>query len=433
MESIQFIQGKSGCWFINFDTMNYQYYSYNELRSFSSREDFINSVSQSLSGVPFEKSLVEESTLSTSASIQIHPSYLCNYKCSYCYENDRKNDFSRLTIADLDLIDEFYHVFDQMFKTNTKIDGVTISGGEPFLPGNRPFLEKALSHWENSTIAIITNGVFLSDYIPLLSTRDNLHLSVSLDGTEIMHYKYRKTNNPASYSLTIAGIQNALSAGIRVNISSVFHPDLLSYYSDFFDYIEALGWFENPNVTLAFGLESSGVGSGSINTDYLSQSLDALKSIKDNDPRINHFDVSTLTPGCSNIIRAITDAKNGKYNPYRCYILNTPSFSFFPNGKVSFCSTINQEIGYIGQIRPSIMIDKDKITLLRSRTINNLSNCQTCNKRIICKGNCPATSIAQTNSFWGSDCTYWKDDTIIKKSFNFLELQNSFSNQYINK
>ncbi len=407
---------------MNFDTMNYRYYSNKQLSMFPNKEAFIESINKVLSGPVFEKNLIADNSLSSSAIIQIHPSYSCNYRCSYCYENERKQDYSRLTVDDIYSIDKFYLLYDQLFNTKTAIKQIVISGGEPFLPENRVFVEEALAHWD-SNISIITNGVFLINYVPLLSSRKNLVLSVSLDGTESMHYKYRKTTNYASYSLTVNGIQEALAAGIRVVISSVFHPDLLEEYSSFFNYLESLGWLENPLVSMTLGLKVSGTGSGAIDIDYLYQSLEALAILKEKDPRINCFDISSLIPGCKSVSTALKNAGNGKYNPYRCYVLNSPSFSFFPNGKVSFCSTIDQEIGYVGQIRPSITIDKDKIEKLHFRTINNLVGCQSCNKRIFCKGNCPATSIASTNSFLGNVCTYWGNDYVLSKSLDFLKLE----------
>ena len=420
-DAIRFIAGKAGYVFLNLHTLKKKYYSFEQIKSFPSRESFFDDVIASLDGPRYETILsIKEEYSDKNAMIQVHPTYNCNYHCSYCFQNDRKHVQSNLSPDDIDRIEQFYHLYETVFSTTVNITRVTISGGEPLLPEIRPFIRAALRHWDDIPIVIITNGTLIDESIDLLRSHPNLYLSVSLDGTEAMHYAKRIPSNKSQYSDTIHGIQNALSFGIPVSISSVFHPDYVLEYPRFFDQIDSLGWFNNPKVSFTFGALISGIGSASYDFDETINIWDSLLKLKQMDERVNHFNTSSLTPGCEALVTSFKNSQNGFYSPYRCLVLNSPSYSFFPDGSISFCSTIHSQDSIIGTLRPSVYIDIERIASLHDRTTDRLPICSDCYKRALCKGNCPASSIAYSHKYDGHYCGIWENEALLQRITDYI-------------
>ena len=107
--------------------------------------------------------------------------YLCNLNCPYCYVGkDRIKD--ELSTS------EWYKVISQI----PWYSFVTLVGGEPLIRGDFCEILKQVCKKTFSKVNVVSNGVLITDEIINAFIESNmLLLSVSLDGWEENHDKYR--------------------------------------------------------------------------------------------------------------------------------------------------------------------------------------------------------------------------------------------------
>lgn len=342
----------------------------------------------------------------------------CNYSCSYCYQKEKKTIMGKLHPDDIDKIKEFYKQYAKIYPIDIDFDSVSIIGGEPLLLDNKSVLDKISASFPNSGFVITTNGVYIrqySDFILRNKTR-NLLFKISLDGTKEAHFKYRKCADLMAYEKTLNGIKFLIENNIRVIILSVFNPDAIDSYTDYFDQMEALGWGKNGLLSLAF-IPEVGCGSDDINNDYLLKCLNAFHKLKILDHRASKVDARKLVPGSINLLEAFKFAEQGGYTPYRCSVLNMPNFSFLPDGTVRTCLLMPDDSGIIGRYKPNIEIDIDKINKLKKRRIDMLEKCRKCALSMLCKGGCAATEAKYKGSMDKGYCELWKSPDFL----DFLE------------
>lgn len=178
----------------------------------------------------------------------IAPTLNCNFRCSYCYEKNARNNFVMENSA-ADKILEFAKQ-----KRKTKID-LCWYGGEPLLAINFIKYFNQKSKEENIELfqSIVTNGYLLSEEIVKYFHSINLSvIQITLDGDKISHNKRRPhLSNPDSFTRIIENLdilhayckQNdyLLNVSIRVNVDKSNEEDypkirkfLYERYGDFF-------------------------------------------------------------------------------------------------------------------------------------------------------------------------------------------------------
>lgn len=420
MDALQCIKLKYGYLVVNTNTLQRRFLSFAEMDNLSHSPEALSSLIKAMDGVPFENRLIPLDAIGTQANVHLLPTYNCNYQCSYCYEKKRKHKFDHMTPQHIQHVKDFYKLYNEVFSCNIEYAQIVVSGGEPFLPSNRETISSILCNWAETPVQFITNGSNVLNYFDILDTHDALTLSFSIDGTKEMHNKKRFSSNPTQYDNMIKAIHAALDKGYHIALSSLYHPEFESQYSEYFDFLESLGWPNNPQIITRFGLIVSGDGVGFFDDEYLKASLASLSALKRKDGRVEHFNLSEMIPGCRNLINAMCNANSGFYRPHRCPAVSSPSFAFMPDGYVSICSTIDQEIGYIGRFWPDVEIYVDKLKKLQGRRIEILSPCNICDKRVFCLGGCPATALSETQDLYGTYCGIWDKSTIYKYIDDFL-------------
>ena len=204
---------------------------------------------------------------------------------------------------------------------------------------------------------------------------------------------------------------------IDTTVVTVFNSKNIKDYPEFLNQMEKIGWGTNKNLKIGF-ISQVGCGADDIAEDKILDNLKAFSLLKQMDSRIKDVDARKLVPGSINLLEALYLAKQKKYSPYRCSCLEVPNFAFFPDGTIRICAAISEDIGCIGNYKPFVRIEKNKIEQLRKRRIDNLSKCKDCSMKVFCKGSCIATSMQKTNNMLDVYCGFWKEP----KFLEFLEL-----------
>ena len=382
------------------------------------RENLQRTVSEQFSDQrPYFERLKPQNEQPEKLTPTIVTSYACNYACEYCYQRPSKSIYDRMKPEDIDAIYRFYQVFCERYNFPFEFEAFSIMGGEPLLPENRGVLEKIVQVWPDCTLTFTTNGSYLLDYEDyLLSCKSNVR--VSLDGTEKTHYSRRKTADLAAYGRAIEGISHLIEKGKKITVLTVFSPDHLDDYSQFFDQLESLGWKQDASskIELAF-LPEIGNGSDDRKLEKVMKDLEAYAALRTRDPRAGAVNVIKLVPGANPLFTALEQASKGFYEPYRCGILTNPSFAFLPDGSIMPCLAVQDKQFSVGRFKPKFEVNEDLIAALAKRRIDEMERCRDCSKRALCGGGCVATVLAKKKDVAAVCCDLWDN----LEYLNYLE------------
>jgi uncharacterized Fe-S cluster-containing radical SAM superfamily protein len=151
----------------------------------------------------------------------------CNLLCAFCWAGDEIRHHPGK-------VGKFYTP-SQVFKKLSAIGDkkgyrlMRLSGQEPTI--GRVHLLKLLSLVDNTKYRFIleTNGILIGhekDYADALSKFKNLHVRVSLKGTNDDEFSILTDSKPEGFSLQLKGLENLVSAGVSC------HPSVMVSFSD---------------------------------------------------------------------------------------------------------------------------------------------------------------------------------------------------------
>ena len=181
-------------------------------------------------------------------------SHACNYRCTYCFESDYIKS-GRINPEQISNIEVFNDQYALHYGIEKKYEGIAVVGGEPFLPENRKTIMSIHEHWHDQRFQYTTNGTNILQYADILKKAKSVKLKVSLDGTPEIHFDKRKTEARQLYDRTIEGLRWAISEKIDTTVISIFQPEFVDSYSEYFDMMERMGWRSVSNLHLAFILK----------------------------------------------------------------------------------------------------------------------------------------------------------------------------------
>ena len=157
--------------------------------------------------------------------LSIEVTTYCDGECLHCFAQTGVAKRSRLPVDVVKgVIREGY---------DTAYRRLHITGGEPLLwEGLFTALDYTIGIGYQK-VTLNTNGRFLTrDVAQRMAAYQNLSISVSLEGPEALHDRIR---GKGSYKRTVAGIDNALEAGVDLAIFTVAGKTLLSLLPHFAD------------------------------------------------------------------------------------------------------------------------------------------------------------------------------------------------------
>lgn len=165
-------------------------------------------------------------------SLCVIPTYRCNIKCDYCY-NDTHDNLAPEAVgcddrfASAELLNEICSALAEHGVTT-----ITISGGEPLISKLTPrWLDAALG--AHMGVHLITNLTVLPPYLEeFLESHENLRLTVSIGGINAASHNYFRDR----FSSTFAHVEKLKRVGARLTISLVldrFNACQLKEISDY--------------------------------------------------------------------------------------------------------------------------------------------------------------------------------------------------------
>lgn len=336
------------------------------------------------------------------------PGYACNFACDYCYQDGYIHDSHQ---AQDDVIDAFFTHLD------THLAGkpwyLTVFGGEPLLPGGgqRKIISRLIegANARNVEIALVTNGYYLSEYIDLLSTAKIREIQVTLDGVGDVHDRRRPLKagrmNGGEYrnfEKVVRGIDDALAAGLEINLRSVLDRDNLPRLHELADFALKRGWTANPRFKTQLGRNYE----LHYCQDQQNRLYGRLEMYEDLFEQIQRYPqiLEFHTPAYS-ISRFLFE--NGE--------LPAPLFDSCPGtktewaydytGQIYSCTaTVGKDGEQLGRFYPHTDLDHDRIADWEDRDVLSISACRDCSLQLACGGGCGSVAYNREGNLHAPDC-----------------------------
>ncbi len=330
------------------------------------------------------------------------PWYACNFNCSYCYQRAYNHSGN---LPGPEIIDAFFAYIEMEFKGRNKY--ITLFGGEPLLPG--PAYREVIEYFLNRAagakipLAVVTNGYYLEEYLPLLTRASIREIQVTLDGPKEVHDRRRgPASGTGSFRRITAGIDAAFARGIPINLRVVLDRENMKSLGDLARFAKAKGWSGNPLFKTQLGrnyeLHTCAARENKL-YDRLSLYEDIYAEIRRR-PEILEFhkpafSISRFLFENGELPQPLFDSCPGTKTEW--------AFDF--TGSIYACTaTVGKKGEELGSFSPVISHNTQKIEEWRERDIMGMEQCRTCALSLACGGGCGAMAKNRCGIVGAPDC-----------------------------
>ncbi len=330
------------------------------------------------------------------------PTYVCNFGCSYCYQNSYQTKNHK---SENEVIEAFFNFIDSQFAGRRKY--ITIFGGEPLLDNHyhRQNINKLVteSNKRNLDIAIVTNGYHLSSYMDILKKASIREIQVTLDGLENMHDKRRSLKGGGgTFGKIVGGIDLSIKHGFPVNLRMVLDKQNIEELPKIARFAIEKQWTKSPLFKTQFGRNYE-LHYCQVNSDRLYNRIDLYR------------DVYQLIKKHPEILEFHKPAFSVSRFLFEEGILPDPLFDSCPGtktewafdytGKIYSCTaTVGKAGEELGAFYPEVSLDEDRIAEWESRDVLAIPECRECNLQLACGGGCGSVAKNRTGRVCASDC-----------------------------
>lgn len=331
------------------------------------------------------------------------PWYSCNFNCSYCYQSGYQNHATPISKP---VIDAFFENVLKQFKDRRFY--ITLFGGEPLQSGPHAqvmveyFLSRATEH--KISVAIVTNGYTLKEFVPLLSRSLVREVQVTLDGPREIHNARRPLRNSSqgTFDRIVEGVEAALAAGLKINLRVVVDREDIDFLPELARFAKERGWTSNPLFKTQLGRNYE-LHHCSANPDNLFSRIalyDKLYNLAKAHPVILKFHKPAYS-----VSRYLQE--NG--------VLPDPLFDACPGTKTEWAldntggiysctATVGKADEQLGTFYPMVTLDDERVAEWRERDITTIDKCKSCSLNLACGGGCASVAKNRTGSLDSPDC-----------------------------
>lgn len=335
------------------------------------------------------------------------PSFVCDLACSYCFEGELTAKSPRMSD---EMIDAAFDVmpFIQEAHENCGRPYVTLFGGEPLLDTayQRRAVEDILkrSYDRGYPTTVITNGVSLGKYVPMLSQYECEEIQVSLDGPPEVHDKRRVfRGGKPTFHLIERSIDTALEAGLRVLIRVLVDDNTINDLPKFAELAQRKGWLGHEMMTIFYGFTKQTqflyatphhpqeTRERMVIGDVTMGRQEKFYKMLAENPLVDDM----LHPDPARIRSALVEGDRIHPNLQGCSA-GTSVVAFDPSGRLYGCpETVGRQHHACGVYFPDFTYDHSYREPWRNRYVDTVEMCKTCNVKLFCGGGgCPIKAWA---------------------------------------
>ncbi len=328
--------------------------------------------------------------------------YDCNFRCKYCYEKNllHKGETWLKTSMDLQMIQDIYDYID---RKQLKLNHPGLYGGEPLLIENHAIVQEILERNSQRGLDTIcvSNGYYLSEFVPLLAEHKISQLHITLDGPRKIHNKNRFTcDGQGTFDKIIDGIKTAVDAGLPICVRSNVYMGEEKYIDELIDYFRATGLTDKKNITFYINPVFGSTNGGCQNIE---QVLPEYLSLYD---RIE--DLPILRQDLLYRIHPLASAFLGddSWKPKRIFCGASSRYHLIdPFGQIYPCqSLVGIEEQAIGHFDGQEIVYNQNYDKWQNRSIDKMPKCNDCWAGLICGGDCGYRAFEEYGNISHSVC-----------------------------
>jgi len=352
----------------------------------------------------------------TPAGFLIIPTYSCNLRCPYCYEQKlRKNGRAWLNkCMGQQTADDAFAAMEQINTVPTKQKSLSFYGGEPLQKKTRDVVEYIFRKAREKGYRIfsaITNGVDLQYFLDLLGPEEKIRfLQITLDGPPEIHNQRRALANGAGTFLRITeNISKALKTGVTVSVRvNVDHRNITGI-NTLRDFFTTKGWHQYANFrAYCSPVHNSIDACNGPPSEHLQGHLDMQKAIKIQKQTMgDKLDICALTSSISKRILAHLQNKGlPRWKTGFCGS-NIGMYMLDAHGDIYPCWEVighkKHKIGTFG--RNAVSLDSSKADKWHNRSVVRIEECLDCPYLFFCGGGCEAFALQKTGALDRPNCS----------------------------
>lgn len=338
----------------------------------------------------------------------LYPTYACNLRCSYCFQD---HSALKAAVIDDECLQAAFEGMDylQEESPSKELPYFVIFGGEPLLKRKKQFrtIEKILQESNNRgwKPKIVSNGVDLEFYADMLSSYNLDYIQVTVDGPEPVHNMRRiSPQSGGTFTRIIRGVQKAVDNKIKVAIRINVDAENIDSLPELGQFFIDQGW-EGNKLIVPYMAPMRDISC----MEYKHRLPEhvALHHIYDlyrNRPEMRTIHLVGWVG--AEIFRKVLETGH----------LPSPQFKFCGGNMTRYCFDLNGDIYTcinstgideykIGQFFPTLKIDEKALGAWRNRSIMQIPQCTTCNLAFVCGGGCSKLACDKKGSIDSPFCT----------------------------
>ena len=334
------------------------------------------------------------------------PTYECNLRCSYCFQDHTLHaNEAKMT---RDIIDKaFASIQEFTAQENKQPSYIQLWGGEPLLRKNRGTIEAILTRCRalRYPIKAITNGTELEAYSELLGIDGISMVQVTIDGPRPIHNQRRTDELGApTFDKIVENVSLALDKGVQVDLRMNADRSNLDSLAWIGEFASSKGWTRNNK----FRLQPANIApTRQTHAASLISGAQLLRVLNNAQTGCNLFPesgrIDSLVKFCSSHGRLPLHNATYCSAMQHYYILD-------PFGDIYACENEagvrHKRIGTF--LSGQLVLDKSATAQWRGRTVANIPECSRCPAALLCGGGCAHSAEMVSGTYYASYCDGFK-------------------------
>jgi uncharacterized protein len=318
------------------------------------------------------------------------PTYACHFNCEYCYQKGIDSAHSLLDEAHLQAFISYIRQYRSLTGRHVT---VTIFGGEPLWPGDkhRRLFERIIEELNNENIpmAIVTNGYYLKEYVPLLATADLREVHVSIDGDKDEHDVRRRTKEgKPTFDKIVDGLVAAKEADLPIQVRLIIDRKTLRTLPDLARRFEKLGFLDLPKdrFKTSLGRNYELINDYSLPSDLFE--LDEMYREYVKLMKIEPILARLHMPSFFGISQLVSNGEMYQPSFDTCPAAKS-EWVFDAAGNIHGCTASCGRDDYrLGLYFPAVVMNEVAIKEWTDRNIFTIPKCRSCDVAVVCGGGC---------------------------------------------
>lgn len=355
------------------------------------------------------------------------PTYNCNLRCSYCFQDHMRTDASYrhlLRTVSPEVVDRIFAAMPGIEESHGIEPGeeftrtIGLFGGEPLLAANRQIIEYIIGRAQAMGPArfwAVSNATELQGYRDLLGPQGIATIQITLDGPPEEHDKRRiRADGTGTFDDIARNIDLCLERGVVVSVRINLDPKNIGEMPRLADEIARRGWdqdrrFSVYTARISAGNEQTKMEDTFATTWDLDNALDELRLIHPGMHIIGRPD-----DGMEDRARKIFDSRAHGLPQFRTSFCSahTGMYIFDAFGDIYSCwERTGDEKIRIGRVLEEgrVELNEGLTRMWRSRTPASNPTCRKCRYALHCGGGCAVLAEGQKGKFFSNYCDGFAD------------------------